>query len=171
MVENYILDSFAHFGDGNTCLIMGRRKVRGEDGIIYWEFVFRPNDRIKSIYGLNDAIDVVSGTIVRKYPNTEVYVTDENPSHYRVWIFTDFDGNSTSVSRIDDDKDLQILNFQKKIATYELENAELHQMLRRTTASDEDVAHAESLIKRARSAASRKLRHEDAGDSDEEQEE
>jgi len=155
MAEQYQLDNFAHFGDGNTSLVLGRRKYKGEDGISYWEFKFRPNKRIISIYQLHDEINPIDGTVIRTYPYTEVEVVDDNPNHLRIWIFTDFDGNQTPVSKQDEDKDMQILNHQRKIALLELELSELFVMLKKRTTPEEYVSQATEIVKRARGAAAK----------------
>lgn len=156
MASDIQLDNFAHFGDGNTCLILRRRKYRGEDGITYWEFFFRPNRRIIKIYPhINDEINPIDGSVRKDYPETEVKIVDENPNHLRVWIFTDFDGNPTPVSRIDDDKDLQILNLQKRSAVLELEISELHNLLRNKMTPEAYIAQAANIIKKSRTAAAK----------------
>lgn len=157
MTEEIIHNSFAHFGDGNTSLILRKRKYIGEDGITYWEFLFRPGDRIIGIYGIKSEINSVDGSVKRDYPATEVTVTDENPGHYRIWIYCDFEGNPTPASRLDDEKDFQILNLQKMKATMELEISELHQMLQRRTSPDAFIEQAAELVKKARGAGAKKL--------------
>jgi hypothetical protein len=155
MSDGIILDNFASFGDGNVALILNRRKYKGEDGITYWDFRFRPGRRTVEIYNLEEELDPIDGSITKEYPDTEVSVVDENPNHLRVWIFTDFNGNPTPVSKIDDDKDLQILNLQKRIATLELELSETHRMLKTRATPEAYIAQASEMIKRARTAAAK----------------
>lgn len=149
------LDNFAHFGDGNTALVIRKKKFVGEDGITYWEFIFRINPRIRAMYSLDDEIEPVQETIRREYPEIDVSVVDENPNHLRVWIFTDINGNPTPVSRIDDEKDMQILNLQKKIASLKLECSELQEMMRNRSVPEQAISHAANIVKQARTAAAK----------------
>jgi len=125
------LDNFAHFGDGHTALIINRRKFRKADGTEAWEFFFRPNKRLIALNPIiKDEINPSTGLIKREYSVLDVRAADENPNHLRIWIFTDFNGDSTPMSRSDDEKDLMILQLQKTNAIMQLNIAEQNEMLR-----------------------------------------
>ena len=155
MNDGVLLDNFAHFGDGNTCMVYAYKKYREEDGVIYWEFQLRPGKKIVNMYNLGNEIDPLNGAIRRTYPETDVILTDMSLNHFRVWITTTFEGHATPASMSDDEKDVQILNLQKKVNLMEIENAELHQMLRTRSMPESYIKQASSLVREARSAASK----------------
>ena len=169
---NVRLDNFAHFGDGNTALVLRRRKTIKEDGITYWEFFFAPTRRLIGMYNLKDEINPVDGSIRREYAEVEVEVVDENPNHLRIWVFADFEGGPTPVGRRDEEKDMQILNLQKKNSALQLECSELQSLLKKRAVPELYIKQAANAIREARTAAA-KMKTGGDGDvsSDDEDEE
>lgn len=93
-------DHFAYFGDGNAAQIIDFKEyIHKSTGVKFVRFIFIPSLRIEQTYDIKERQDQ-NRMIVCEYPETEVKFLERGTYRTRCWIFTDFVGGPTPVSRM-----------------------------------------------------------------------
>ena len=93
-------DHWVYFGDGNAAQIIDSKEVISKkSGKKYVRFILIPSQRIEETYNISEEQDNSSGAIVRDYPFYDVIFLEKGIYRTRCWVFTDFDGKDTVVSR------------------------------------------------------------------------
>lgn len=105
MVEDFAIPEpkreEAWFGDGNWCQIIKKKRHNGPDDRPGWLFILRPSQKAVNWYNLRvgEELDQTYGFIRRWYPEKDVVILNDDRSFGRTLIKSDLFGDSTNLSR------------------------------------------------------------------------
>lgn len=119
----------AWFGDGNWCQIIKKKRHPGLDGAPGWLFLLKPSTKAINWYNLKvgDELDTNYGFMRRWYPENSVVILNDDRAFGRTLVKTDLFGNTTNLSRENEEFTSYIETLEKTINSLKAALARLHE--------------------------------------------
>lgn len=143
---------FCVTGDGHIFQIRAKTERMNEEGVEGYDVIINPSQEVIAEYGLKKDDFEESGFISRWYPKTVFKALRDDPVKGMYFLFTDLNGQETSVSRMFAEYGEIIQDKQKHIHTLKARNARLwHEINMMTSQEAEYMRKKVDLMKIAKS--------------------